>query len=480
MLGPKRNIFRDEALEELSSPERLDKLIKVIGPMTWVPLITLGSLIGVGLVWSIWGRIPITVRGKGILVQPRRVVSFQSPISGQLESFAVSVGDCVEKGEQIAKIDPIGLKQKLELTQTKLTQLQEQAAQSQALRTRQLDLEKQAIASAKRSMTESLQNIQTLAPVVRERNLAAIAKQRSSLQQQLNHKRSLAPVLAEQWQVRQVLAKEGALAKETILEAEQQYLQVLDEISGLEASLEQLDAEETAIEQQYLTNLNNISEIQASLQDLAAQQTQSEQQALENANSKKNQIQATEREIAQLQQQIRSNSRILSPQSGCVLETTVTAGQVVSTGTALGTLSSDLPDTQPIGITYFPVKDGKKIKAGMEIQITPDTVKRTRFGSIIGNVTSVSNFPVTTEGVASTLGNLEVARALVPQGSPQMEIRAMLELDESTPSGYKWSSSSGPPLTISDGTTITAIAKIEERAPITFLLPILREWTGIN
>ncbi len=46
-------------------------------------------------------------------------------------------------------------------------------------------------------------------------------------------------------------------------------------------------------------------------------------------------------------------------------------------------------------------------------------------------------------------------------------------------SGYQWSSSHGPDLQITTGTTTTARVTVGERAPITFILPFLRANTGI-
>jgi HlyD family secretion protein len=59
------------------------------------------------------------------------------------------------------------------------------------------------------------------------------------------------------------------------------------------------------------------------------------------------------------------------------------------------------------------------------------------------------------------------------------EAIAQLKIDPKTFSGYKWSSSNGPKLTISTGTTTTVRVTVEERSPITFVLPILKEWSGI-
>lgn len=64
-----QNLFRKESLERLSSPERLDELMTLVTPKTWLPLATIGVLLGLGVIWSVVGRIPVTTSGRGHLVQ---------------------------------------------------------------------------------------------------------------------------------------------------------------------------------------------------------------------------------------------------------------------------------------------------------------------------------------------------------------------------------------------------------------------------
>ncbi|MEA5449684.1 hypothetical protein VB780_13950 [Leptolyngbya sp. CCNP1308] len=64
-----QSLFRPESLERLSSPERLDELMKLVTLKTWLPLGTLGLLLGLGLLWSVFGRVPVTTHGRGLLVQ---------------------------------------------------------------------------------------------------------------------------------------------------------------------------------------------------------------------------------------------------------------------------------------------------------------------------------------------------------------------------------------------------------------------------
>src|SRR5947207_6893228 len=92
-----RKIFRDEALEQLSSPEQLDQLLQVVNPKSWIPIVTLGALLLIAILWSLFGRIPVTVEGEGLLVYPRQVVSLQLPATGQVVELSAKVGDFVKK-----------------------------------------------------------------------------------------------------------------------------------------------------------------------------------------------------------------------------------------------------------------------------------------------------------------------------------------------------------------------------------------------
>ncbi len=480
MSDQQNRLFRKEALERLSSPERLDQLMQVVSLKDWLPLTTLGGLVLLAGLWSIFGRIPITVTGQGVLIRPRRVVEFQSPISGQLKLLNVRDGQCIEKDYVLATIDPSDLKKQLQLQRAKLVQLQAQAQEIDSLSGQRTQLEKEAIAAQRVTLEQRLRDAQTLTPVLRNKALNAIEQERQSIKQRLQDAFELAPVLQERLTRRRKLLAEGALSEDTVLQAKQEYQQSRQSISELQAQLKQLEVRETEAQQQFFQNLSTISEIQTQLQELKTRSKSLDQDNRETANQRENQIQEVKRNIARLEKQVTDKSRILSPQAGCVLEITAKVGQFLNPGTRLGTIEVQGQDSQMVGVIYFAVKDGKRIKSRMSMQITPDTVKRERFGGIFGQIIDISAFPVTKEGASTLVGNPEVIENLMGQDGGMIEAIAQLKLDPSTFSGYQWSSGQGPALKISPGTTTTARVKVEERAPITFVLPILREWSGIN
>ena len=44
-MAQNNQLFRQESLERLSSPEQLDQMMRVVSPKAWLPLTTIGFLV---------------------------------------------------------------------------------------------------------------------------------------------------------------------------------------------------------------------------------------------------------------------------------------------------------------------------------------------------------------------------------------------------------------------------------------------------
>ncbi|MBW4562718.1 MAG: NHLP bacteriocin system secretion protein [Mojavia pulchra JT2-VF2] len=480
MLDQKRSLFRKESLERLSSPDKLDQLMQVVSPRNWLPLVALGSMVGVAVIWSIYGRIPITVEGRGVLIYPSKVVPLQSKSAGQLMSLNVKVGDVIKKGQVLATIDQAELRKQLQQQQVKLAELESQDKAVGSLQGERLKQEQRSQQQQRDYLQQRIMELRAITPLLKTKGNTSIEQQRQGLQERIRQAQALAPVFRQRMEIRQQLfKKEGAISGDEALKAEQEYLQNLEKIADIQNQLKELDLKETQTEKDYRQNLSSISDLQAQIKELDSKQAAAAQQDLENATSRKKEIQEVKREIAKLQLQLGDNSQIISQYSGRILEITLIPGQVINAGTRLATIEAENPNSKLVSVSYFPVADGKKIQPGMTIQVTPQTVKRERFGGIVGNVTNISRFPITKEAAALEVGNSEVLEALISDKQEGV-IQVFSDLKKTnTPSGYKWSSSTGPHMKISPGTTTVVRIKVEERAPITFVLPILRSVSGI-
>ena len=90
------SLFRQEALEQVSSPEQLDQLIQVVTLKDWLPLASIGFLVALALIWSFVGRIPVFVEAKGLLV---RAADAQPLIS--VSYFPIASGKQIHPGDRI-------------------------------------------------------------------------------------------------------------------------------------------------------------------------------------------------------------------------------------------------------------------------------------------------------------------------------------------------------------------------------------------
>jgi HlyD family secretion protein len=295
---------------------------------------------------------------------------------------------------------------------------------------------------------------------------------------------ALLPSFKKRLKVRRDLYRERAISNDLVLQGEQDYLRTFAQVSGLEVQLKQLEVQEGQSRKEYLQNLNLIDDLKNRIQDVHTKRSELSLQELNESVNKSNQVQELERRIAQITLKLKDRSTILSPYTGKILEVGIVPGRRIEEGTRLGAIEIEDRAGSLVSVAYFGDKDGKKIKPGMLVQVTPSVVERERFGGIMAKVTAVSPFPVTTQDVAATVGNEDLANSFAKNfsesnaGAP-IQVYAELLKDPKTPSGYQWSSSKGPSLKLSSGTTTSIRVRIEERAPISFLIPIFRSLTGV-
>jgi HlyD family secretion protein len=476
--GGTQKLFRQEAVERLSSPEQLDQLVEVVSPRAWLPLTAIASLVIVALLWSVFGRLPITVTGQGVLVRPRRVVQFQSPSAGQLLTLNIQPGSEIRKGDLLGTIDQSALQQQLQQEQQKLAELLAQTQKTDGLRQQQTTLQQTILQQQQEILKTNLQNSESLAPVLRDKGLTALQGNRKGLELRLSQLRLQLPGLEQRLQGRRQLLEAGAISLDTLSQFQQEYFDRLAQLADLEAQLRQLDVKEVEAQMQYLQNQTSIRETQTKLQDLVTQSAKLAQQNLEDSFNRQNQLDESNRKIAQLQLQLATQGKIISPYDGRALEVTAVSGQMIQPGERLGSIQAENPAEPLVSLTFFPDRDGKQIQPGMPAQITPSVVKREQFGGIIGKVTDVAPFPVTSQSITSLVGNADLANQLAGNSAP-VQITILLKPDPNMESGYSWSSSKGPNQRLSSGTTASVQVKIGEIAPIAYIIPIFRSWTGI-
>ncbi len=414
-----KELFRKVSLQRLSSPEQLDQLMQITSPTGWLALLGVGFFIIAVVVWSVIGSIPTKVLGEGLLMKSGGVFNVVSNAGGMVDSIYFGADDIVEMNQIVARIEQLDILTKIRNCRGSLADLENKYEM----------IEKYGFQDTR------LQN-------------------ESDRQQQIIVKRAIVNLkkkvawLAEKVKNQELLYDKGLITKQQSVDTQQQ----LDDA-----------------QQSILDNQNDLKKI-------IINSLQQFEQKEENLKNLKDQINSANRDLAQFLKELNENARVVSYYRGRVLDVEVDSGEIVSAGATIMRLELMGKDVKSLeGLLYFPAGDGKKIKVGMLAQISPSTVKSQEFGMMLGLVTFVSEFPETEANINRVIHNPTMVQSLLRNGAP-IAVRVDPILDPRTPSGYKWSSSLGPPISITTGTDCTASVMIDEQRPISLVIPLFKKY----
>ena len=167
-------------------------------------------------------------------------------------------------------------------------------------------------------------------------------------------------------------------------------------------------------------------------------------------------------------------AKVTSPYTGKVVEIMAAKGQYVGSGSSIIRLEThDEGNDELTAVLYVPVQLGKQLRPGMDVRLTPASVNREEYGSLIGSIVSISEFPVTVQGMMTTLGNEGLVQQMASQGV-SLEVRVSLVPDATTESGYRWSTEHGPPIQLSSGTIVYSAITTQTMRPIGMVIPQLQ------
>jgi HlyD family secretion protein len=410
-------LFRKVALERLSSPEQLDLLLPVTGPTAWLALISGVILLSAATYWGFKGEINTRVEGEGILLMQEPIHDVVALASGRVDRLFVKVDDQIQEGQLIALVSQPELELKIREAENQLRLLQ-------------TDLE---LTRSYGSKTEQLK-------------LRYISEQRSSFEEAIKADQQRLEFVQKQIQDRRKLAQEGLMTTLQVQQVADEQEKILQQIRNHQAQFANLSAQEV---------------------DLASQK-EKETATIENRIS-----QEKER-IRALKATRELETRVISSTTGKVLELYAGAGRVVQIGEPLLTAEVTVLDSNALtAVLYFPPRDGKRVRPGMEAQISPSVARPEEYGNLLGTVNQVSAFPASSRGMMRILQNSDLVNKLSRVGAPIMVYASLLP-DSETVSGYKWSSGAGPQLQIGSGTICSVGVVVERQRPIDLVVPYLR------
>lgn len=96
------DLYRKSALERISNPEQLDKVLRITSPMSWLALLGITLILAVTLVWAFLGSIPETITVKGTVVSSSvGSNSVYTQDTGTVVSVRVRAGDELHLGDPV-------------------------------------------------------------------------------------------------------------------------------------------------------------------------------------------------------------------------------------------------------------------------------------------------------------------------------------------------------------------------------------------
>jgi HlyD family secretion protein len=413
-------IFRKVALDRLSSPDQIDKLLNVTSSRAWLALVAVSSLLAAATAWGYIGSVTTKVDGQGVVIRSGGVQDIVSLGAGQVIEVRAITGGHVHTGDLIAMVAQPALLDHIH------------AAEGQI---HDLEAQQREVASAHASSSRL--------------ELASIEQERASAERSIRDLEAEAKLVRDEIAVDQELLAKELITRQQVNATEQR-------LAGLETSAQAKRADITQLD---------------------TRRFRAGREGRDDEVGTANRIAAAQRDLDALRRELDQSSKIRSPYTGQVVEVKVAAGALVQAGTPVLSVQSEVVRLE--ALIYVPADKAKETKAGMSVEISPASVRREEFGFIRGKVTFVSDYPATEAALQRVFENGPLVRALAGAG-PVTEVHVEMEPDPSTPSGFRWSSAKGAPIQLSGGTLIAGEVVTREQPPIALVVPFLREKLGIR
>ena len=409
---------KDKEPEHVSSPEQLDHTITVINHHGWISLVALGVLLVAAVVWGIFGRIPEKVDGAGLLINSSDLMSVTYPYGGIIKNVFLESGMDVQKGQIIARIEREDLLESIQIASQRVANLQQTYDTTYPLISRQADMTDSMLEKSEEDFRSQIVNVS---------NQLETAKRKEKTMKEL--------------------FDDGLITEMEYLEAHREALS--------------MEMQKQAAEQQLLNaGVNRVRTATDSSQAMMNLQ---------------HQIDEARKQLEMEQRNYQNATKIVSPVAGKIYEISVTRGTYVSPGVPVAIVEPYSSDGGTLrAVMYFPVKDGKRIRRGMNIAVIPSTVKQEEYGFIQGIVTSVSDFPVSPQYLQSVMQNPALAQEFLANSSP-IEVKISMVPDPTTETGFHWSSSRGPENSLSAGISTTGFVIVRSRRPIAMIVPLIKK-----
>lgn len=404
-----------------SASDQIYQRMVVVNSRLWLAGISLLTLVTLLVLWAFFGSIPIKVEGNGVLISAKGTFSVETKVSGIVEKIFFSQGEFIKSGQVLAEIIDPQQSLKEMLVKTKVDILKRDLSRLKGEITREYAKEKEAL----------------------ERSLLANTFTVSELEKEL-------PSLEKEYKAKKELFDEGIIGFPSLRESESRLSQKKIELENVKSTIAKVKSD---LSKGYRT-----------------EEYKAKEQQLFDAEMELNLSELTSR-----------YAKLISPYDGIVLESLVREGNHVTQGDPIVWLERPISPGAHSEIVqaFIPISEGKKLKKGTRVLLEVSTVDYEEYGKMIGTVMDVSPYAISVESIAKGIPNSALIKQLMGEQNAVISVQIAPDKDETTPSGYRWTSSEGPPFKVSTGTICKVQAIVERVQPIYYIYPF-SEFKEIN
>ena len=377
MASEKRQIFREKSLQKLSSPDRLDQLLRIVRPHVWLMLLGIGLGLALAISWSILGRIPETATGTAILVRPKQVVYFESSGSGQIKSIAVKVGDRVRRGDLLANLSLPTLETDLQQEGVKLEHLKSRVSEITLLDRGLVEKKREHMDRTRKLMRERQKNVRESAQAYKLRTELYLAEQRANIDTARNRAEELGKLLQERYEAYRDLEDQGLSSRDQLVEQRTRMVDNELEMANLSVRDQALKLQENAAREVYEEDMDLVRDLEIQLSELDLEDLTLRQSLREDELDDAAKIQEIELRMEFLQKKLQHEGSLYSEYNGTVLEVSVTPGAQVGIGQRMGRMEAEDGAAELKAAAFFTIRDGKKIRPGLKISVSPANTTKT-------------------------------------------------------------------------------------------------------
>ncbi|WP_420420698.1 HlyD family efflux transporter periplasmic adaptor subunit [Simkania sp.] len=175
----------------------------------------------------------------------------------------------------------------------------------------------------------------------------------------------------------------------------------------------------------------------------------------------------------QVLMELSDGKAVLAPNNGIIFQMEAGKGQQVKQGDVLMWFERKVYPKDLVVYAFIPIEAGERVKKGMKATVDLGAVDTQKYGQLLGQVTEVVPYAVSKDSDRLRVIPSEKLREDLTKGATAMLVIIQPFLSPDNKSGLTWTYGKGPPDRLAPGSLGTVRITIENKKPISYLIPIL-------